>query len=367
MANEHDESPGGPDPEALATDARTAPSGSSAGIHHVTAVASDPQQNLDFYLGVLGLRLVKRTVNFDDPGTYHFYYGGHRGGPGTVLTFFPWPGAGRGTVGRGQVTRVELSVPDGSLPFWTERLAREGVDVGSRAGSGRGPGDRIEFADPDGLPLALGTEQSEGERPAEGERPVEGERPADASPSAVPAEHAIQAIGSVTLSPRVTEGTLVILEEVLGFRPAPGGDTQERRRLSAARSEGPGRRVDVVGRRDAPGGRGGTGTVHHVAWRARDQEQQRAWREALLEEGLQVTPVIDRHYFRSIYFREPGGILFEIATDRPGFTVDEPEEGLPGPPGGSLRLPPWLEERRDEIEASLPAVTLPDADPGAGS
>lgn len=313
----------------------------TAGVHHVTAVASDPQRNLEFYLGVLGLRLVKRTVNFDDPGTHHFYYGDRQGRPGGVITFFPWVGAETGRVGRGQTVRVTLEIPSGSGEFWRARLRRRGVEVQVPP---EGPDQgRIEFRDPDGLPLAL---EPAGSRPGG----TAGEE------AAVAPEHAVCGIHGVTLAPLGDGRTEELLREVLGFRPGGDGEGRAVRRLVApGGGGGPGRHVQVVSGEDRPRGRGGTGTVHHVAWRARDEEEQGAWREALTAAGLRVTPVIDRHYFRSTYFREPGGILFEIATDEPGFTADEPVDAL----GTALRLPPWLEERREEIEEELPPVSIP--------
>jgi len=304
-----------------------------AGIHHVTAMAGDPQANVDFYTGVLGLRLVKKTVNFDDPGTYHLYYGDEVGHPGTIMTFFPWPLARRGVQGAGQATVTSFSVPAGSLGFWTERLSRLGVAFD-------GPKPRFEeevltLLDPDGLRLELIARAGD-DRPAWEGGPV-------------PAEHAVRGFDGVTL----TEWNLGVTEGVLagtrGFRRM--GEQGDRVRFEAGPG-GAGTRVDVLASPAAARGHISAGTVHHVAFRAVDEADQLAWREAIAGSGLYVTPVLDRQYFRSIYFREPGGVLFEIATDPPGFTWDEPVESL----GSGLKLPPWLEESRSRIEASLPPV-----------
>lgn len=305
------------------------------GIHHVTAIATDPQRNLDFYAGVLGLRLVKQTVNYDDPNTYHLYYGDAAGAPGTILTFFPWPGARRGAPGPGQMAAASFRVPEGSLRFWEERLRAAVVPV-ERAG--RRFGDEVlNLADPDGLRLELVA------------RPGNGPEPAwDGSP--VGSGQAIRAFLSVTLRERAVDGTMGLLS-AMGFRPV--ADEDGRRRLEIGPSGGT--FVDIEHRPDGPRGIIAGGSFHHVAWRVADNGSQSAWRDRLAEEGMDVTPVIDRNYFRSVYFREPGGVLFELATDPPGFTVDEPLESL----GQSLRLPPWLEPERERIERALPPLHLP--------
>lgn len=305
-----------------------------SGIHHVTAIASDPQKNLDFYTGVLGLRLVKLTVNFDDPGTYHFYFGNDEGSPGSILTFFPWPGASRGVVGNGQVSAATFAVPSGSLEYWTSRLAQQQVrtaDAGTRFG------ERVlRLADPDGLPLEIvATPHAD---PARAWR---------AGP--VAAEHAICGFHSATLSEEGYEQTAALLVDEMGLLAV--GSEGNRYRYAAA-GRGAGTIVDVLCAPDARAGRSGAGTVHHIAWRTADDAQQIAWRTALVQGGYNVTPVIDRIYFHSIYFREPGGVLFEIATDPPGFAVDEPREHL----GERLMLPPWLEPERAAIERSLPRL-----------
>jgi glyoxalase family protein len=304
-----------------------------AGIHHVTAMAGDPQANVDFYTGVLGLRLVKKTVNFDDPGTYHLYYGDEVGHPGTILTFFPWPLARRGVQGAGQATVTSFSVPEGSLGYWTERLSRLGVTLDGT--QRRFEEEVLTLLDPDGLRLELVARAGDG-RPGWAAGPV-------------PEEHAVRGFDGVTLTEWNLDGTEGVLAGTLGFRRV--GEEGDRVRFEAG-SGGGGTRVDVLASPAAARGHVSAGTVHHVAFRAADEADQLAWREAVAKSGLSVTPVLDREYFHSIYFREPGGVLFEIATDPPGFTRDEPVESL----GSALKLPPWLEASRSRIEAALPPI-----------
>jgi glyoxalase family protein len=308
-----------------------------AGLHHVTAIAGAPQPNVDFYVGMLGLRLVKRTVNFDDPGTYHLYYGDELGNPGSAMTFFPWPGAPNGRRGAGQVTVAAFSISPDSLPFWKRRLEEHGVEA-------HGPiemfGERVlAFEAPDGLALELTAHKDAVRRQGWGL-------------GSVPAEHAIRGFHGVTVAVQAPERTVSLLTGTLGFRAT--GEEGTRSRFETGEG-GPGAILDVVGDPSMPRGIVSVGTVHHVAWRAADDEEQAAWSLAVGRAGLEVTPVRDRRYFRSIYFREPGGVLFEIATDRPGFTLDEPAEAL----GAELVLPPWLEGRRAELLRSLPALRLP--------
>lgn len=305
------------------------------GIHHVTAIASDPQPNLDFYVRFLGLRLVKRTVNFDDPGTYHFYYGDETGSPGTLLTFFPWPGASRGRIGTGQVTLTSFSVPVGSFDFWKERAQRFGFAAEPQPDRFGDPVLLVRDGDGLGIELIPSTAPSTA---------VEG---AD-----VPAENAIQCIHSATLTEAIPDRTIVLLTETMGFREIARED--ERIRFAAGEG-GPGALLDIAV--DPGGKRGlqGAGTVHHIAFRTPDDEQQLAWSQTLMDLGYHVTPVMDRNYFHSIYYREPGGILFEIATDPPGFTVDEPLEEL----GMNLKLPEMYEPMRERIESVLPTITVP--------
>lgn len=307
------------------------------GIHHITAIAGDPQQNLDFYSGVLGLHLVKLTVNFDDPGTYHLYYGDGLGTPGTILTFFPWPGAPRGQQGSGQVTTTAFSIPEPALGYWVDRLHRLGV-------SHEGPRTRfdesvVSFIDPDGLVLELVAH-----------RGAEARVPWTHGP--VSAEYAIRGFHGLTLSERRAAQTAPLLTEVLGFRLLREAETRFRYQVGSA---GAGVLVDVLDLPDAPRGEIAVGTVHHVAWRTPTDEAQQEWRRRIAGRGLNVTPVLDRRYFRSIYFREPGGVLFEIATDPPGFVVDEKPEEL----GTHLKLPPWLEPMRSQLEQRLPRLRLP--------
>lgn len=313
---------------------------SGAGIHHVTAIASDPQKNLDFYAGVLGLRLVKRTVNFDDPTTYHFYFGDETGSPGTLITFFPWPGARRGRQGAGQVGVTSFAILPSSVGYWLERLIHYRVQFEQPVT--RFDGERVVgFKDPDGLLVELVAHAT-----------AESAPPAKATVSEVPPEHAIRGLHSVTLWEEGHELTSKLLVDHLGFRP-----TREQGSIYrfAASDAAPGGIVDL---RVVPGlwtGTMGAGVVHHVAFRVPSEELQLIARERLAVAGFNITPQLDRQYFRSVYFREPGGVLFELATDGPGFLIDESRQSL----GRSLKLPPWLEPRRFEIEALLPNVSPP--------
>ena len=298
----------------------------SAGIHHITAIAGDPQRNLDFYTEALGLRLVKRTVNFDDPGSYHFYFGDNIGSPGTIMTFFPWPGARRGARGSGQVTTVSFAVPRNSMAFWKERL--RATHVIAEEIEGRFGCNALRFLDPDGLQLELvasANEESSSER-------------------------AIRGFAAPTLEVRSPEKTEKLLTEILGFEFV--AEENNRRRFRGSGSNAPAE-VDLVSS-EAGFGQIAVGTVHHIAFRAADDDEQLRVREQLVARGLNVTPVIDRQYFHSIYFREPNGILFEIATDGPGFLIDEPADAL----GETLKLPPVYETKRNEIERVLPAIHL---------
>jgi glyoxalase family protein len=305
------------------------------GIHHVTAIASDPQRNLDFYTELLGLRLVKRTVNFDDPGTYHLYFGDDIGTPGTILTFFPWPGAARGTSGVGQVTVTSFSVPEESLAYWEQRLSVAHVPV-ERSGK-RFDENVLTFADPDGLKLEL-----VGHADAKEPRVPRG--------AEIPEEHAVRGFYAVTLSEQGFEATAELLL-TMGFRSVAEHGNRFRYDVGEG---GVGARVDVLCVAEARHGRISAGTVHHVAWRVADDESQRAWRHNLREKHVDITPIIDRCYFHSVYFREPGGVLFELATDPPGFAIDEPAGNL----GENLKLPSWLELHRKEIEGVLPPIQL---------
>lgn len=315
----------------------------TAGIHHITGVAADPQRNLDFYAGVLGLRLVKRTVNFDDPTTFHFYFGDEAGSPGSILTFFPWPNGRRGRQGAGQVAVTAFAILPSAVGFWIERLIRYGVEFDHPIT--RFDDERvIAFRDPDGLMCELVASPRAEERNGR----AGGE---------IPAEHSLRGLHSATLWMESCDLSGKLLTEQLGFRAVREQGSIFR---FACGDGGPGTIVDL---RCVPGlwsASLGAGTIHHIAFRASGERQQSSVRGDLVEHGLNVTPEIDRVYFRSIYFREPGGVLLEIATDAPGFAVDEPIESL----GSDLKLPAWLEERRFEIEALLPNVTIPIRLPG---
>jgi glyoxalase family protein len=308
----------------------------ASGIHHVTAISGEPQRNVDFYAGLLALRLVKKTVNFDDPGTYHLYYGDGAGSPGSIMTFFPWSGAPRGRIGAGQLTVTSFSFPASSLGYWTERLVESGVRFEK-------PEDRfgetvLRFPDPDGLRLELVAAPDDRREGWAG--------------GPVPPEHAVTGFHHATLLSSDPAGTARLMTETLGFRET--SEAEGRTRFEAGGGV-PGNIVDVADGTGFPRGTTGVGTVHHVAFRVPDEETQLDLRERVAALGYNVTPVLDRNYFRSIYFREPGGVLFEVATDPPGFTADEDAERL----GGSLKLPPWLEPRRGELEQVLPPLRVP--------
>jgi glyoxalase family protein len=302
------------------------------GVHHVTAIASDPNRNIAFYTTVLGLKLVKLTVNFDDPHSYHFYYGDDIGHPGTLLTFFVWPDAPRGRKGSGQVTAVTFGIPFGSMSFWVDRLRHHHVMFGDVTADFNE--ETLKFNDPDGLQLELIEVDESGAT--------------DNKYGPIPGEHAIIGIYGVTLLEPALQATDSLLTRTLGFE---GMDQQvTRKRYFTGHTF-----VDLIHTPDEPPGFVSVGTVHHVAWRIADEEQQKSWRERIVDAGLNVTPVIDRRYFKSIYFREPGGVLFELATDPPGFTIDEEPDKL----GTRLVLPPWLESERSRIEMRLPRLALP--------
>jgi glyoxalase family protein len=306
---------------------------SIAGLHHVTAIASDPQRNLDFYTNVLGLRFVKRTINFDDPGTYHFYFGDDTGTPGTILTFFPWPGARRGRPGAGEISATAFSIPAGSVEFWKARLRANGLTFTQHL---RFNANVLAFQDPDGMSLELveHTQMHAGTAPRY---------------SDVPAEYAIQGFFGVTLLLHSLEHSAALLE-VMGMKQI--GQEGNRTRF-APEGEAFGRFLDIVVDARAPHAASGAGSVHHIAFRTPDDASQAAWRK-ILGPHANVTTVQDRTYFRSIYFREPGGVLYEIATDIPGFLIDEPVESL----GEALRIPEWYEPRRRDIEAAVVPITL---------
>ncbi len=306
------------------------------GIHHVTAIAGDPQRNLDFCAGTLGMRLIKVAVNFDDPLTYHLYYGDTAGTPGTLLTFFPWPHARRGTPGAGEVAETALAVPPGAIRFWEPRLRAAKVAVESP--ETRWGQRTLRLADPDGMVLRLVEDEAAPEALAYGAGPI-------------PMESAICGMHSVTLRVADADETTEFLTETLGCSLTGDEDGRARFRMF----DGPCALVEVMAAPELGPPALGAGSVHHVAWRTADAIQQGAWRLTVLAAGRPVTPVRERFYFKSIYFHEPGNVLFEIATDGPGFATDEALEAL----GSALRLPPWLEPQRAQIEPALPRLKLP--------
>ena len=311
------------------------------GIHHVTAIAGDPQANVNFYVGLLGLRFVKKTVNFDDPGTYHFYYGDESGSPGTILTFFPWASYGpKGRRGTGQLTVISFSIPEHTTGYWTERLRRFNVDF--TGPFTRREEDVIVFHDPDGIELELVSSASD-KRQGQDNGYVQPER-------------AIRGFSGVLLSEENHERTASLLTTILGFYPVWESDGRFRYESG---SGGPGTIVDLLHQPTGRLGRMGIGAVHHVAWRTQNDETQRILRQELVQLGYNVSPVMDRNYFHSIYFEEPGHVLFEIATDPPGFTIDERQETL----GSRLMLPSWLEKERATLERTLPPIHVPAGNP----
>jgi glyoxalase family protein len=307
-----------------------------AGIHHITAIASDPQRTLDFYTQVIGIRLVKLTVNFDDPGTYHFYFGDEVGSPGTILTFFPWPHVPQGEVGTGLVTTIAFEVPPDSLEFWTKRLRNRALLITEGVEERFGE-QVVRFRDPDGLWLELVGVSRGAARPvvASGE---------------IPREHALRGFHSATISQRDAAATERLVE-FMGFTRIDEGGNRIRYQASGHDAS----IVDIVREPKTPRGGLGAGIVHHIAFRTPTDEQQERWRRELMPRVREITPVIDRTYFHSIYFREPGGVLFEIATDPPGFAIDETVDHL----GERLMLPPWLEGSRVDLERRLPRLTRP--------
>jgi glyoxalase family protein len=304
----------------------------TAGIHHISAMVNDAQRNIDFYAGVLGLRLVKKTINFDRPEVYHLYFGNETGQPGTVITFFPWAKQLKGRIGTGQVGVTSYVIPKGSVPFWENRLRNFGVESTSSIRFGQ---TYIKFNDPDGLQLEL-TERDEG--------------PLNTwNFGGVQSENAIKGFGGAVLFSAQPHKTTEVLENILRLECV--GQENEFLRF---KSEGNiGNTIDI---HLNPSVRGlmGAGTVHHIAWRAKDEEDHQRWKLLLLEKGFYPTEILDRNYFKALYFHEEGGILFEIATDPPGFAVDEPADEL----GNKLMLPSWLESKREELEETLPQVEV---------
>jgi glyoxalase family protein len=310
----------------------------------VTCITGDVQKCVDFYVSVLGLRFVKKSINQDLPDTYHIYFGDRVGSPGTAMTFFGWPTWPKRKTGSGQVTTVAFSVPQGSLDFWNNRLRNLGVHASHTNRFGT---DAVVVTDPDSIELELVAQPSNQPWVPWPDGPVA-------------AEHAIRGFHSVTMTVAKATATSDLLAETMGFRKADHEGSCTRFETGQG---GPHSILDVVESPDAPEGVESIGTVHHVAWRATDAADQAEWREVLVKAGRSVTPVIDRYYFKSIYSREPGGVLFEIATDGPGFTVDETVESL----GSSLSLPPWFQVRRDRLDETLPPIVVPTtATTGAG-
>jgi glyoxalase family protein len=314
------------------------------GIHHVTSITADVQKCVDFYVSVLGLRFIKKSINQDMPDTYHIYFGDYLGTSGTAMTFFGWPTWPKRKAGSGQVTTVSFAVPRGSLDFWNSRLRKLGVDASRASRFGT---DAIVLFDPDGIELELVGQSSD-------------ERWVPWRDSPVDQVHAIRGFHSVTMTVAEITATFDLLVKTMGFRQA--GQEGRRTRFETG-AGGPHAILDVVEAPDGQEGEESVGSVHHVAWRAANAGHQSEWRETLVRAGRNVTPVIDRYYFKSIYFREPGGVLFEIATDGPGFTIDEAVESL----GSSLSLPPWFQVNRDRLDATLPPIVVPTtATTGAG-
>lgn len=318
------------------------------GIHHVTAIASDPQRNVDFYTSVLGLRLVKLTVNFDDPGTYHLYFGDEFGCPGTILTFFPWPSAPKGYRGTGQVITTSFLIPENSVSYWTSKLKDKNIPF-KRSIKRFNDETVITIYDPDGLELELVAHNSA--KYMNGNVWKQGP---------IPEELAIRGFYSATLSVDGYEYTSSVLTDVLGFNLIREEGSRCRFQLPKKQSEDKesdgANIVDVLCLPYTSRGYVGVGTVHHIAWRTPTDEQQKRLRSKVVQAGLNATPVIDRVYFHSVYFREPGGVLFEIATNPPGFAIDEKQEEL----GTRLMLPKWLEPVRKDLEKTLPPLRLPE-------
>lgn len=306
------------------------------GLHHVTAVARDPQRNVDFYRNILGQRFVKRTVNFDAPDTYHFYFADAVGSPGSVLTFFAWSNMRRGVPGNGETNAVAYNVPIGSLNFWQEHLQKNGIktdEISKRFGQ-----DVLTFNDPDGMRLELVESNSAPALKHWEEGPI-------------PQKYALNGFHSVTLWLDEVEPTAELLKNQMGYQAA--GQEENRYRFIGD-SKSTGHIVDILHRPGKMQANFGAGSIHHIAFRVPNDEVQLQYQASINEAGFRVSPVMDRSYFHSIYFRERGGVLFEIATDTPGFAIDESIETL----GETLKLPAWYESNRTEIENSLAPLTL---------
>ncbi|MGS0687792.1 ring-cleaving dioxygenase [Nakamurella sp. GG22] len=308
---------------------------SPQGLHHVTAIATSPQRNVDYYTRTLGLRLVKQTVNFDAPDSYHLYYGDEQGSPSSLITFFPWPGVPKGRQGAGMTTATAFSVPGNSLGWWHQRLT--GLEIDADAPRTRDQEEVLTFRDPDGMVIDLVA--------SDGDHRSGWDGVAD-----IPAEHAVRGLHAVTLSERQLDPSAHMLTDLLGMNFT----SEEGDRSRFGMAEGSSGALIDVSAGVADRGLQAGGTVHHIAFRAPDLETMTSWQQELMSKGVSVTQILDRQYFKSIYFREPGGVLFEIATDAPGFAVDEPLLEL----GRKLKLPPWLEPDREQIAAALPPLQL---------
>ncbi|MFE5321974.1 ring-cleaving dioxygenase [Paenibacillus sp. NPDC056579] len=304
----------------------------TAGIHHITAFVRNAQETVDFYSGILGLRLVKKTINFDAPEVYHLYFGNEIGGPGTIITFFPFAGSRKGRIGGGQVGITTYVVPVGTLDFWEARLTQFGVSVMKASRFGE---EYLQFADKDGLRLEI-VEREEGPQ-------------SQWTFGGVPADKAIKGFGGAVLYSTAPESTMKLLVQVMGLQKVGQEGAYARFRATGDLGNLIDVRVDPM-----PYGAGGAGTVHHIAWRAKDDADHAEWRRHVEQNGLHPTPIVDRQYFNAIYFREEGGILFEIATDPPGFARDEEAEHL----GEKLMLPAWYEENRQAIERNLEPIEV---------
>ncbi len=304
------------------------------GIHHITAIASDPQKNIDFYSKVLGQRLVKKTVNFDDPGTYHLYFADATGTPGTVLTFFPWPTARRGQPGAGEVVATAYTIPRNSLAYWQQRLSEFSVSTGEMQTRFGEP--VLPFQDPDGMKIELVASEALPDVVEWGEGPI-------------PIEHTLRGFHSATLCVTADGKSTALLTDILGYTRS-GQEGDRCRYQSEAGTLGS--YLDLLVLPNQMPGRMGAGTVHHIAFRTENDAVQDTWRRKLDAHGFSVTPMQDRQYFHSIYFREPSGVLYEIATNPPGFLWDEEEAEL----GTTVKLPPWLEPKRAQIERVLPVL-----------
>jgi len=304
------------------------------GIHHITALAGDAQRNAEFYVNKLGMRLVKKSVNQDDPGTYHLFYGNAHATPGSGMTFFPWPMARQGKSGLGEAVKVALAVPSGSMEYWAERFGEEGIDFD-------GPYDRfgkqaIGFKDPDRMALELVFDDEAGDLPGY-------------ENSTVPTEHTIRGFYGTTLLLDQHKPTADVLKTLFGFTEAENDGNKWHYTTNADIGSSV-----IIEEGEPKPSANGTGIIHHVAFRAEDDDELESLREKVLEMGLSPSQVIDRHWFHSVYFRSPGGVLFEIATDGPGYDVDEDPDKL----GQKLILPPWLESKREMIEKRLPEITV---------